>query len=83
MNIVMPRVKVTRSYQVTIPKEIRERIGLREGDYLEVEVDDEGRIIMTKSKRKRRTLRAGRPLNPEEIERLIELGIKRNLISGG
>ncbi|RLG46190.1 MAG: AbrB family transcriptional regulator [Thermoproteota archaeon] len=78
----MTRVKVTRSYQVTIPKEIRERIGLKEGDYLQVEVDDEGRIILSKSRRKRRTLRAGRPLKPDEIEKLIELGIKRSLISG-
>jgi len=78
----MARVKVTRSYQVTIPKEIRERIGLNEGDYLEVEVDDEGRIIMSKSRRERRTLRAGKPLKPDEIEKLIELGIKRSLISG-
>lgn len=33
---------MTRNYQVTIPKEIREKVGLREGDYLDVEVDDEG-----------------------------------------
>jgi len=78
----MTRVKVTRSYQVTIPKEVREKVGLKEGDYLEVDVDDEGRIIMTKSVRKRRTLKAGRPLRPEEIEKLIELGIKRNLVFG-
>ena len=80
--MLMTRVKVTRSYQVTIPKEIREKIGLKEGDYLEVEIDDEGRIIMTKSVRKRRTLKAGRLLRPEEIEKLIELGIKRNLAFG-
>ncbi len=75
----MIRVKVTRNYQVTIPKEIRERIGLREGDFLDVEIDEEGRIIMTKSRRKRMTLRAGRKLTPEEIEELIELGIKKSL----
>ncbi len=79
----MTRVKVTRNYQVTIPKEIREKVRLREGDYLEVEVDEQGRIVMTKSKRKRMTLRAGRSLTPEEIEKLIELGMKKSLASSG
>jgi len=32
----MTRVKITRNYQVTIPREIREKVRLREGDYLEV-----------------------------------------------
>lgn len=32
----MPLVKVRRSYQVTIPKKIGKKIGLEEGDYLEV-----------------------------------------------
>jgi len=39
---------------------------------------------MTKSKRKRMTLRAGRSLTPKEMEELIELGLKKSLaFSGG
>ncbi len=72
----MPRVKVTRNYQVTIPREIRERVGLREGDYLEVSLDRQGRIVMRRVKPTRRTLRSGRKLTPEEIERLIESGMR-------
>jgi len=72
----MPRVKVTRNYQVTIPREIRERVGLREGDYLEVSLDRQGRIVMERVKPTRRTLRSGRKLTPEEIERLIESGMR-------
>ncbi len=75
----MPRVKVTRNYQVTIPQEIRERVGLREGDYLEVSLDDRGRIVMEKVRPTRRTLRAGRRLTPEEIERLVEAGMREAL----
>ena len=52
---------------------------LREGNYLEGEVDEQGRIVMTKSKRKRITLRAGRSLTPKEMEELIELGMKKSL----
>ncbi len=33
----MPLVKVVRNGQVTIPKEIREKLGIKEGDFLEVE----------------------------------------------
>ncbi len=73
------RVKVTRNFQVTIPVEIRNKIGLREGDYLEVLLDDRGRIIMVKVERKRKTLKAGRKLTPEEIERIIEKGLGETL----
>ena len=75
----MPRVKVTRNYQVTIPREIRERAGLREGDYLEVSLDRQGRIVMERVKPTRKTLRSGRKLTPEEIERLIEAGMREAL----
>jgi len=35
-------VKVVRNGQVTIPKEIREKLGIKEGDFLEVEPADQG-----------------------------------------
>jgi AbrB family looped-hinge helix DNA binding protein len=36
---------MTAKGQVTIPKAIRERLGLSEGDILEFSVDDSGRIV--------------------------------------
>jgi AbrB family looped-hinge helix DNA binding protein len=33
------RVKVTRNFQITIPVDVRSRIGIKEGDYVEVELD--------------------------------------------
>ena len=76
----MVRVKVTRNYQVTIPAEIRLKIDLKEGDYLEVYLDEENRIIMTKVKPSRRkTFKLGRKLTPEEIEELIKKGFWENL----
>ena len=41
----MPISTITAKGQVTIPKAIRERLGLREGDMLEFSVDDVGQII--------------------------------------
>ena len=42
----MPQSTLTTKGQVTIPKAIRERLGLSEGDTLEFSVDDEGRIVV-------------------------------------
>lgn len=41
----MPVVRVKRKYQVTIPVEIRKRLGLAEGDYLEV-TQQENQIVL-------------------------------------
>jgi AbrB family looped-hinge helix DNA binding protein len=41
-NLFMPLVKVVRNGQVTIPKEIREKLGIKEGDFLEIEPADQG-----------------------------------------
>lgn len=42
----MPLVKVTRNFQVSIPKQIRDALRLQEGDLIEVEERD-GEIVMT------------------------------------
>ena len=66
---------MSRSYQVTIPKEVREVVKVKEGDYLEVYVDERGRIVMEKLKRERTRFTSGRRLTPEEIEELIARGL--------
>ncbi|HIE32918.1 MAG TPA: AbrB/MazE/SpoVT family DNA-binding domain-containing protein [Thermodesulfobacteriaceae bacterium] len=38
-------VKVTRKYQVTLPKEVREVLGIRVGDLLRVRVEGEKIIL--------------------------------------
>ncbi len=38
-------VKVTRKYQVTLPKEVREELGIRIGDFLRIRVED-GKVIL-------------------------------------
>jgi AbrB family looped-hinge helix DNA binding protein len=39
---------VTRNYQVTIPEEVRDKIKINEGDFVEVEAVDSGRIMLSK-----------------------------------
>lgn len=41
----MALVKITRNFQVSIPKQVREALGLQEGDFIEVE-EREGAIVM-------------------------------------
>ncbi|QOJ79002.1 AbrB/MazE/SpoVT family DNA-binding domain-containing protein [Infirmifilum lucidum] len=41
----MKKVRVTRKYQVTIPKEVRELVGVRVGDELKVTVEG-NRIVL-------------------------------------
>jgi len=66
------RVKVTRNYQVTIPAEIRSRLGIREGDYVEVTFDEKDGVIIIKPYRiKWTTFKLGRNITPEEVEELI------------
>jgi len=74
-------VKVTRNYQVTIPASIRERLGIKIGDLLSVEVDGD-RIILRKVVQEIPMIRLGRELTINDIDRLIEEGLIENVRGG-
>ncbi len=40
--------KVSIRYQVVVPKEVRDKLGLKEGDKLAWYIDDNGRIFVQK-----------------------------------
>jgi len=42
--------RLTSGGQVTLPKEIRTRINMQPGDFVEVVLDGEGRIVLTPKK---------------------------------
>ena len=42
--------KLTSGGQVTLPKEIRVRTNMQPGDFVEVKLDEEGRIVLTPKK---------------------------------
>ncbi|MGC8932931.1 MAG: AbrB/MazE/SpoVT family DNA-binding domain-containing protein [Candidatus Methanodesulfokora sp.] len=77
----MNQVKVTRGFQVTLPKEVREALSIQIGDYLSVYVEG-SRIIMEKVIKRRKTLKSGRMLSPDEIDALIERGLREALVGG-
>jgi len=67
----MPITKVTRNYQITIPAEIRKALGIREGEYLAVEVRGD-EIVIRKAEMEWPSIDLGRDFTPEEIEENAE-----------
>lgn len=45
----MAYAKVTRNFQISIPKEIRDRLRIEEGDYIEV-IERDGEIVLVPKK---------------------------------
>ena len=70
----MPRSKVTAKYQVTIPKEIREKIGVRPGEEVAVEAVSEEEIRLKRFKSVSDPLKiligVGRPRKSVPVEAL-------------
>jgi antitoxin PrlF len=74
----MPLTKVTRNYQITIPAEIRKVLGIKEGEYLDVELRGD-KIVIKRAKRKWKTFRLGRKITEEELERLEERAMEEEM----
>ena len=74
-------VKVTRNYRITIPKGVREGLGIRVSDLLSVDVEGD-RIILRKVVQEIPTIKLGRELTIDDIDRLIEDGLRRNVKIG-
>ncbi len=72
----MPTSKVNRNYQVTIPKDVRQKARIDRGDTVMVEYnEDQGNILVSPPRRgKRKTWILGKRLGMKEIEGGIERG---------
>jgi antitoxin PrlF len=65
--------KVTRNYQVTIPSDIRRKLGIKVGDVLVIEIED-GKAVIKKSDLELPLLPGGKGLKIEDIEEAIQKG---------
>ncbi|ASI98854.1 AbrB/MazE/SpoVT family DNA-binding domain-containing protein [Thermococcus celer] len=74
----MPVTKVTRNYQITIPAEIRKALGIKEGEYLTVELKGDA-IVLRRARREWKTFRLGRKLTAEELERISEEALEEEM----
>jgi antitoxin PrlF len=72
----MPISKVNRNYQVTIPKDVRQKAKIERGDTVLVDYDEEQKTVrVSPPKRgKRKTWSFGKKLTVKEIEAAIERG---------
>ncbi|WP_297516606.1 AbrB/MazE/SpoVT family DNA-binding domain-containing protein [Thermococcus sp.] len=71
----MPVTKVTRNYQITIPAEIRKALGIKQGEYLTVELRGD-EIVIRKAEMEWPSIDLGRDFTPEEIEENTEKMLK-------
>ncbi|NJE11425.1 AbrB/MazE/SpoVT family DNA-binding domain-containing protein [Thermococcus sp. MAR1] len=69
----MGLTKVTRNYQITIPSDVRKKLGIRVGDVLVVDVED-GKVVLKKSELELPLLPGGKGLKVEDIEEAIRRG---------
>jgi AbrB family looped-hinge helix DNA binding protein len=73
----MPATTLTSKGQITIPKAIRERLGLEEGDVLDFVVAEDGGIAVRPRGRRAgaggalRDLAPGRPVSVPEMRRAV------------
>ncbi|WP_297497817.1 AbrB/MazE/SpoVT family DNA-binding domain-containing protein [Thermococcus sp.] len=74
----MPLTKVTRNYQITIPAEIRKALGIKEGEYLSVELRGD-EIVIKRARKKWKTFRLGRKLTAKELERISEEAMEEEM----
>ena len=70
--------KITRNNQVTLPAEIRKKLGVKEGDYIEI-LDVNGFVTIKKLENKRKVIKLGKKLTSNEINNIILKGMKKCL----
>jgi len=75
----MPKTKVTSKFQVTIPKEVREKVGVKPGEIVSVESVNEEEIILKRFRRMKEPLKvlvgktpSARHIPIEELEEKAE-----------
>ncbi len=69
----MPLVKITRSRQITIPKKLFDKLGLHQGDYLEIIQEGEQLIV-----RPQTVVDRSRAAARERLAQLLERVWERN-----
>jgi len=75
----MTKTRVTSKFQITIPKEIREKVGVRPGEIVSVESAGEDKIIVRRFRRVKDPLKvlvgktpSARRVSVEELEEEAE-----------
>jgi len=82
----MPTATMTSKGQITVPKEIRDRLGLEAGRRIDFQIDRSGRLVLRPRSRDIRALRGflkspwKRPITLREMDEAIARGAARGVV---
>jgi len=81
----MSEAKVTSKGQITLPKEIRTKLGLRQGDRVRFVIEDDGRVRLLPAKRDISELvgilpRPKRSISLEEMDEAVKVSVTRHVL---
>jgi len=81
----MSEAKMTSKGQITLPKEIRDRLGLKRGDRVRFVIEDDGRVRLLPAKRDISELvgilpRPKRALSLEELDDIVQTAVARHVV---
>jgi antitoxin PrlF len=82
----MARATITSKGQITIPKEVRERLGLKTGDRIEIYVEPDGRAVIERTLKLEELAgilpRPSKALSVEEINQAIAEAAAKQAMRG-
>jgi AbrB family looped-hinge helix DNA binding protein len=81
----MSEAKMTSKGQITLPKEIRLKLGLQRGDRVRFIVEDDGRVRLLPAKRDISELmgilpKPKRKFSLEEIDDIVQAGVAKHVL---
>jgi AbrB family looped-hinge helix DNA binding protein len=81
----MSEAKMTSKGQITLPKEIRLKLGLKQGDRVRFIVEDDGRVRLLPAKRDVSELMGilpspKRKLSLEEMDQTVQVAVARHVL---
>jgi AbrB family looped-hinge helix DNA binding protein len=81
----MAEAKMTSKGQITLPKEIRTKLGLRQGDRVRFVIEEDGRVRLMPAKRDISELvgivpAPKRSLSLEEMDEAVKLAVARHVV---
>jgi len=81
----MSEAKMTSKGQITLPKEIRLKLGLKQGDRVRFIVDDDGRVRLLPAKRDVSELMGILPspkrrLSLKEMDEAVQIAVARHVL---
>jgi len=81
----MSEARMTTKGQITLPKDIRDRLGLKQGDRVRFIVEDDGRVRLLPAKRDVSELfgilpRPERALSIDEMDEIVQTAVARHVL---